>query len=285
MGATGNRPASPRPDATSPEITRPHCHVGRLFSSAFAAATFGSDDYLRSHGAGASGISKLGDSDEAREHIRYTRDQLLDLREIADISDGILRIKQEIDAELHGEDQSWVRNESNPFVVQVQVQAQVQAQTQAHNRYGETDNRDWCAQTAVQPLAANEEKSWDNIREAKEAFASNGRQQEKVNRQDQLNNQFSSKPRLAPLLLLSRLRHLGQSVRRGNLSEKERVLKTVKGILNKLTPKMFDLLKGQLMEAGITTADILKDVISLIFEKAVFEPTFCPMNAQLCFDT
>ncbi|ONM16221.1 Eukaryotic translation initiation factor isoform 4G-2 [Zea mays] len=38
------------------------------------------------------------------------------------------------------------------------------------------------------------------------------------------------------------------------------------------------------MEAGITTADILKDVISLIFEKAVFEPTFCPMYAQLCSD-
>lgn len=28
----------------------------------------------------------------------------------------------------------------------------------------------------------------------------------------------------------------------------------------------------------------LQDVITLIFEKAVFEPTFCPMYAQLCFD-
>jgi translation initiation factor 4G len=79
-------------------------------------------------------------------------------------------------------------------------------------------------------------------------------------------------------------------------------------ILNKLTPEKFDLLKGQLIEAGITTADILKvwlftvvllliafyfltfllfliqEVISLIFEKAVFEPTFCPMYAQLCSD-
>jgi len=58
----------------------------------------------------------------------------------------------------------------------------------------------------------------------------------------------------------------------------------VKGILNKLTPEKFDLLKGQLIEAGITTADILKDVITLIFEKAVFEPTFCQMYAQLCFE-
>ncbi|KAL5215705.1 hypothetical protein ABZP36_007106 [Zizania latifolia] len=256
--------------------------AGRLFSPAFAAATFGSADYLRSHGAGASGISKLGDSDKAREHIHYTRDQLLDLREIADIPEGILRIKQEIDAELHGEDQSWVRNESN-VQAQAQAQAQLQAQTQAHNRYGETDNRDWRARTAVQPLAANEEKSWDNIREAKEAFASSGRQQEQVNRQDQLNNQFSSKAQVGSTLALIKA-EVPWSARRGNLSEKERVLKTVKGILNKLTPEKFDLLKGQLMEAGITTADILKDVISLIFEKAVFEPTFCPMYAQLCFD-
>ena len=81
-------------------------------------------------------------------------------------------------------------------------------------------------------------------------------------------------------------------------------------ILNKLTPEKFDLLKGQLLDSGITTADILKvwfflavnyfdtllnvpsnssflllltqDVISLIFEKAVFEPTFCQMYARLC---
>ncbi|KAL6984926.1 Eukaryotic translation initiation factor isoform 4G-1 [Sarracenia purpurea var. burkii] len=74
------------------------------------------------------------------------------------------------------------------------------------------------------------------------------------------------------------------SARKGTLSEKERVLKTVKGILNKLTPEKFDLLKGQLIDSGITTVDILKGVISLIFDKALLEPTFCPMYAQLCSD-
>lgn len=81
--------------------------------------------------------------------------------------------------------------------------------------------------------------------------------------------------------------------------------------MNKLTPEKFDLLKGQLIESGITSADILKvtlsnlinlicscllcfishshwtfsqEVISLIFDKAVLEPTFCPMYALLCFD-
>ncbi|KAL2461093.1 MI domain-containing protein [Abeliophyllum distichum] len=55
-------------------------------------------------------------------------------------------------------------------------------------------------------------------------------------------------------------------------------------ILNKLTPEKFDLVKGQLIDSGITSADILKGVVSLIYDKAVLEPKFCPMYAQLCFD-
>ncbi|KAH7852483.1 hypothetical protein Vadar_025339 [Vaccinium darrowii] len=72
------------------------------------------------------------------------------------------------------------------------------------------------------------------------------------------------------------------STRKGSLSEKEHVLKTVEGILNKMTPENFDLLKGQLIDSGITTSDILKGVTSLIFDKAVLDPTACPLYAQLC---
>ncbi|CAN6227422.1 unnamed protein product [Urochloa humidicola] len=72
------------------------------------------------------------------------------------------------------------------------------------------------------------------------------------------------------------------SIQIGNLSDKERVLRTVSRILDKLTPDNFDLTKEQLVEAGISTLDILKDVITLIFEKAVFEPTCCSMYVQLC---
>ncbi|KAK8695277.1 hypothetical protein V6N13_000443 [Hibiscus sabdariffa] len=61
-------------------------------------------------------------------------------------------------------------------------------------------------------------------------------------------------------------------------------LKTVKGILNKLTPERYDFLKGQLIDSGITSADILKGVTCLIFEKAVLEPTFSSMYARLCSD-
>ncbi|KAK7252190.1 hypothetical protein RIF29_35972 [Crotalaria pallida] len=59
------------------------------------------------------------------------------------------------------------------------------------------------------------------------------------------------------------------SARKGTLSDKDRVLKTVKGILNKLTPEKFDLLKG---------------VISLIFDKAVLEPTFCMRGVPIHVD-
>ncbi|TKW40253.1 hypothetical protein SEVIR_1G233800v4 [Setaria viridis] len=232
----------------------------RLFPTAFAAAT-GAGDFLRPHGGSSTGFAaKLGDSCfEPLERVRYTRDQLLEMREIVDIAKEILKLQQDINVLLLGEereDQNWARNDSN-------------VQTQSQNRYTEKDTRDWRSRSETLPVVG-EEKSWDKIREAKESRVSSGKQE-----------QFAAKAQTRPTPALVKA-EVPWSVRRGNLSEKERVLKTVKGILNKLTPEKFDLLKGQLIEAGITTADILKDVITLIFEKAVFEPTFCQMYAQLC---
>ncbi|KAH0742606.1 hypothetical protein KY290_030599 [Solanum tuberosum] len=72
--------------------------------------------------------------------------------------------------------------------------------------------------------------------------------------------------------------------RKSNFSDKDHFFKTVMSILNQTTQKRFDLLKDQLIISGITSADTLKVVVSLIFNKAVLEPTFCPMYAQLCSD-
>ncbi|CAH1449255.1 unnamed protein product [Lactuca virosa] len=55
-------------------------------------------------------------------------------------------------------------------------------------------------------------------------------------------------------------------------------------ILNKPIHEKVDLLIGQPIESWITTSDILKGVVSFIFDYAVLEPTFCPMFAQLCSD-
>lgn len=58
-------------------------------------------------------------------------------------------------------------------------------------------------------------------------------------------------------------------------------VRQVKGVLNKLTPEKFERLLQQLLEV-ITTADVLKQTITLVFENAVEQPTYCAMYADLC---
>ncbi|KAG5534416.1 hypothetical protein RHGRI_022516 [Rhododendron griersonianum] len=145
-------------------------------------------------------------------------------------------------------------------------------------RYSEPDNRDWRGRSAPFPTSG-EERSWETIREKRELGC-------RFNHQDQRNSQFpraqiSSKQGVGGAAALIKA-EVPWSTREGTLSEKEHVLKTVKGILNELTPEKFDLLKDLLIHSGITTADILKEVTSLIYDKAVLNPTVCPLYAQLC---
>ncbi|OIW18635.1 hypothetical protein TanjilG_13387 [Lupinus angustifolius] len=254
-GGGGNRFVAPRFDSSS--------------SSAASIPVFGSFSSDPSpHGAAPSSFSiQSGDSRfEGRERVRYTKEQLSKLRGVVEIPDDILKIKQDIAAELFGEDQSWGRPENNP-------------PNQSQNRYTETDNRDWRGRSGQLPANADE-RSWGNLKENRD-FGNN-------NWKDQLNSQFgraqiSSNQGGGPTPTLVKA-EVPWSARKATLSDKGRVLKTVKGILNKLTPEKFDLLKGQLIDSGITSADILKGVISLIFDKAVLEPTFCPMYSLLCSD-
>ncbi|XP_061353175.1 eukaryotic translation initiation factor-like isoform X2 [Gastrolobium bilobum] len=253
----------------------------RLFglSSISSSSPFSADlPLLRPHGvAPSSFFLKAGDSRfEGRERVQYTRDQILQLREAVEVPDDIIKIQQDIEAELFGEDQSWGHVENNP-------------PRQLQNRYSEPDSRDWHGRSGQLP-ANPDERSWENLRDNREfgnRFDSRQQDASQVNRQDQLNSQFARTQGVShqggptPTLVKA---EVPWSARRGSLSEKDRVLKTVKGILNKLTPEKFDLLKGQLIDSGITSSDILKGVISLVFDKAVLEPTFCPMYAQLCSD-
>ncbi|KAH0706974.1 hypothetical protein KY289_012050 [Solanum tuberosum] len=242
----------------------------RVFGSRFDTSSTNSDlSVFRPHGGSSSLPSfKTGDSRfESHERVRYTRDQLLQLREavVLQLPEVFLQIKQEIEAELFGEDASRGRVDNN-----VQVQSQ--------GRYSEPDNRDWRNRPA-QFSAPIEERSWEALRENREFGGQYTRQEQSQFARAQVSANQGGGP--APTLIKA---EVPWSVQRGTLSDKARVLKTVKGILNKLTPEKFDLLKGQLIDSGITSADILKGVISLIFDKAVLEPTFCPMYAQLCSD-
>ncbi|KAJ8641187.1 hypothetical protein MRB53_017881 [Persea americana] len=66
---------------------------------------------LRPHGAVPASSFKVGDEDH--EHVQYTRDQLLQLRQVVDAAKDILKIKEEIAVEVFGEDQSWGRGGAN----------------------------------------------------------------------------------------------------------------------------------------------------------------------------
>ncbi|XP_006293720.2 eukaryotic translation initiation factor [Capsella rubella] len=180
------------------------------------------------------------------ERLRFTRDQLLQVKqESAQVSDEILRRCKEISAELFGEEHSWGNRV-----------AESKPANQPQNRYTERDNRDWHSRA---PVPASGGKEWI--------------------RDDAKNTSQGSGP--APVLLKA---EVAWSAKRGALSDKDRVLKNVKGILNKLTPEKYEVLKGQLIDSGITSADILKGVIQLIFENAILQPTFCEMYALLCYD-
>lgn len=64
--------------------------------------------------------------------------------------------------------------------------------------------------------------------------------------------------------------------------EKEAKQRTLKAILNKLTPQNFEKLFEQVKAVNIDNAVTLTGVISQIFEKALMEPTFCEMYANFC---
>uniref|UniRef100_A0A182SEJ7 MIF4G domain-containing protein n=1 Tax=Anopheles maculatus TaxID=74869 RepID=A0A182SEJ7_9DIPT len=56
----------------------------------------------------------------------------------------------------------------------------------------------------------------------------------------------------------------------------------VRGILNKLTPERFQELSDELLKLDLNSSKILNGVILLIFDKALDEPKYSSMYAQLC---
>lgn len=74
-----------------------------------------------------------------------------------------------------------------------------------------------------------------------------------------------------------------QSSSFSNQSERnDGIFRKVRGILNKLTPEKFDKLSLELLNVGIESQTVLKGIILLIFEKALDEPKYSSLYAQLC---
>ncbi len=65
----------------------------------------------------------------------------------------------------------------------------------------------------------------------------------------------------------------------GNVSQIE---KDITSILNKITPQTFEKLTNQLCEIRIDSDYMLDKLISLVVEKAIFEPKFSELYAQMC---
>lgn len=62
----------------------------------------------------------------------------------------------------------------------------------------------------------------------------------------------------------------------------QQLFKHLRGILNKLTPEKFQELIKQVQELTIDTEERLKGAIDLIFEKAILEPNFSVVYANMC---
>uniref|UniRef100_A0A182J7M1 Eukaryotic translation initiation factor 4 gamma 2 n=1 Tax=Anopheles atroparvus TaxID=41427 RepID=A0A182J7M1_ANOAO len=60
------------------------------------------------------------------------------------------------------------------------------------------------------------------------------------------------------------------------------IFRKVRGILNKLTPEKFQKLSDELLKLDLNSSKILNGVILLIFDKALDEPKYSSMYAQLC---
>lgn len=224
----------------------------------------------------------------SHDRIRYARDRLLEFRDACtEAPEELVNSGIEGLTAGPGAEDEWTRREPRDLP------------QPAAARAVEPDNRDWKARApAPSPAPAQEDRSSSRDRERErnpkqrnERGERNERGDRNADRGDnrgpreqansgQAQRQAESGP-AGPAPAIVKAAN-PWSARRGAQSEKEKVYRTVKGILNKLTPEKYDLLAEQMMQAGISSAEILQGVISLIFDKAVLEPTFCAMYAQLC---
>jgi len=58
--------------------------------------------------------------------------------------------------------------------------------------------------------------------------------------------------------------------------------RTTTSLLNKITVEKFEEISNQILNVGITSAQILDEVIGLSFQKAILEPHFANLYAELC---
>uniref|UniRef100_A0A2C9L847 MIF4G domain-containing protein n=1 Tax=Biomphalaria glabrata TaxID=6526 RepID=A0A2C9L847_BIOGL len=68
----------------------------------------------------------------------------------------------------------------------------------------------------------------------------------------------------------------------GEEAKKKLLLKTIRALFNKITPTTKDALINEFLDHKVYESPSLPEVISIIFDKAVEEPKFCPLYAAIC---
>ncbi|KZS12035.1 Eukaryotic translation initiation factor 4G-like protein [Daphnia magna] len=68
----------------------------------------------------------------------------------------------------------------------------------------------------------------------------------------------------------------------GNKTSSEEILRTIRGILNKLTPSNYQRLLAKIQETNIDSQDCLAGVIRIFFAKVVEESIFASIYAKMC---
>ena len=75
---------------------------------------------------------------------------------------------------------------------------------------------------------------------------------------------------------------IGENAWRRDSSNIDEDIKKVIGILNKLSEDNFDKLIKEVLDININNQELLKNIVKLIFEKAVSEPNFGEIYSKMC---
>jgi hypothetical protein len=85
-----------------------------------------------------------------------------------------------------------------------------------------------------------------------------------------------------PAVLTNRAADAWQRLGERVVAEDQKLLRDIKGMLNKLTVEKFDTISDKMLGLGIVSKALMPGTIDLIFDKAVEEPKFSSMYARLC---
>mmetsp|Transcript_13925 Transcript_13925/g.16778 ORF Transcript_13925/g.16778 Transcript_13925/m.16778 type:complete len:782 (+) Transcript_13925:82-2427(+) len=144
------------------------------------------------------------------------------------------------------------------------------------------DSRDWRARAELPDFDHNEGGGGKGGKGERGGKGGRGGRGGRGGHHGHHNQQQTQMPEGSVPIPISKSANPWQPVKKNDISEKDKKLRAVKGILNKLTPEKFEKLTDQLLALGIETAELLQGVISLVFDKAVAEPGFCTTYAKLC---